>query len=175
MNINSSISGITILKPLEVMRQETLHFKRRIRRIGPKIDIGCKKNPAPGHIGIDVVDFGQDIVWDVGCGLPFPDNSVDSVNMYHFVEHLSREEIAVVFPEILRVCSTGAAVGIACPHSTSKEASYHTHMSDWNEVQVKGLTIGLHGSAPKGGKYFSIEKMDHVGMELRIHLKVHIK
>lgn len=154
------------------MKPEHLIFKRRIRRIGPKIDIGCKKNVVQGFIGLDVVDFGQDIVWDVGEGLPFPDNSLTDVHMSHFVEHLSREESCILFGELLRVCRPGAVIGIACPHADTKEAWYHTHASNWSEKRVVGLVEGYAGSQPKGGKCFVTEKLERSGMELRARLKV---
>lgn len=171
--INTSTFKRTLLKVHRVKAKDLI-FKRRIRRIGPKIDIGCKKNPAPGHVGLDIVDFGQDIVWDIGDGLPFPDNSIESVNMFHFVEHLTREECAILFNELLRVCRPNAVIGISVPHEGTKEAYYPTHVSTWTALKFTGLVEGSNGPVPKGGKCFLVQKLERKEW-LNVHLKVIIK
>ena len=106
-------------------------LRLRIRRIGPKIDLGCGKAVLPGYIGIDIQDHGQDIVWDVRNGIPLPDRSVTHLHSCHFIEHLTNEEACTVFREMLRVCVAGGKVSLRCPHAKSIEARYLSHFSQW--------------------------------------------
>ena len=80
------------------------------------IDIGCGKNPKPGFVGIDAIDFGQKHVVDVRKGLPFKPNTVDEVNSSHFVEHLTGTERIAFFNELYRVMKVGAVATIITPN-----------------------------------------------------------
>lgn len=104
-----------------------------------KIDIGCGMNKIDEHIGIDILDYDQEIVWDVRCGLPLPDNSVELVHSSHFFEHLTWEEVVKLFPEIVRVCSYGAIVTIIVPHNKTKEAFDVCHKSFWSKRMIEGI------------------------------------
>lgn len=148
------------------------YLSRRIRKLGPKIDIGCGNTPQVGHIGIDVRDLGQDIIWDVREGLPFADNSITGIYTSHFVEHLTEPEIHALFAELLRVCAPGAVMQLKCPHASTIEAFYHCHSSYWNERRIKGLCAGLQGGNTPGGKFFKILSLKMAGIELQTTLQV---
>lgn len=100
------------------------------------IDIGCGKNPKPGFIGIDSIDFGQKHVHDVRKGLPFKANSVDEVHSSHFVEHLTGTERIAFFNELYRVMKPKATATIVTPNwSHARAYGDPTHqwppMSAW--------------------------------------------
>jgi hypothetical protein len=117
-------------------------------------------------------ECGQDILWDLRSGIPLPDNSVTHFVSSHFVEHLTDSEMMCLWGEILRVCAVGAMVDIRCPHSGTPEAFYHNHLSLWSEQKVNGVLLGFHGSASKGGKYFSRLKIEQAGIELVVSLTI---
>lgn len=85
---------------------------------GPtKIDIGCGLRPVEGFDGIDMLDFGQAIVYDVRI-TPWnlEDNSIEAVTSNHFVEHLTGAERVSFFNELYRVMKPGAQATIITPN-----------------------------------------------------------
>jgi hypothetical protein len=157
------------------MSADYLSFKRRIRKTGNKIDLGCGRKCQPGYVGIDAQDFGQDILWDARTGLPFPDNSIDKIFSSHFIEHLTYAEFGVLANELKRVCRADCIIELRCPHATTEEAHYHNHFSFWSEQRIRGIVKGFAGLAGKGEKYFVPVKIERAGMELVAVLKVKIK
>lgn len=81
------------------------------------IELGCGGNKRHANsIGIDVLkESGVDIVGDVFEVLAdFPDNSVDQIWTYHFLEHI--DDLALLMHEMARVCKRGALIEIVVPH-----------------------------------------------------------
>lgn len=151
------------------------YLVRRVRKIGPKIDLGCGDKCRAGFVGIDIRDKGQDILWDIRQGMPLPDDSVDHFYTSHFVEHLTDEDIRSLLVDILRVCKHGSVVQIACPHCSTEEAYYHGHLSLWSEKRVKGFVMGFARGAKRGEKFFEIFDLKVSGIELRAALYVKVK
>lgn len=119
---------------------------KRITYADPhKIDIGCKTYTKKGFTGIDYMDFGQNVIWDVRNGLPFADDSIDEVYSRHFVEHLADKDIEDFFYELGRVCSNGAIIEIIAPHRDSIGSWTHNHLSWWSEERFKGI-VGSYAS-----------------------------
>lgn len=134
-----------------------------------KIDLGSGLHPKAGYTGIDILDQGQGIVWDVRKGIPLPDNSVEEVYSSHFVEHLENKDLGQLFQEMLRVCKDEAKIFIKCPHDKRIEAHYLCHYSLWSEDKVKGIVDGQ--MAHENG-HFKIINMKTEGLELSFQLKV---
>jgi predicted SAM-dependent methyltransferase len=103
------------------------------------IDLGCGMYKKEGYIGIDILDFGQEIVCDVSNGIPLPDNSVSEVFSSHFFEHITEPVINKVVWEFKRVCKNGASLYIVCPPSNSLAAYDIAHYSLWCEERYRGL------------------------------------
>lgn len=148
------------------------YLVRRIRKTGPSVDLGCGKKCLAGFVGIDIRDCGQDVLWDVRQGIPWPDNSVHHLHTSHFVEHLTEEDIRALLVEILRICAPGATVAIHCPHCSTIEAYYHGHLSLWSEKRVKGFVAGFARGAAKGEKYFKLNSLKIAGIELQTAMTV---
>ncbi len=149
----------------------TLRVNRRLKYPAPvKIDIGCKDNTKPGFSGIDILDFGQDIVWDVTEGLPIQDEFVEEIYCSHFLEHLKVDQIQDFFCEMHRVCKDGSQIEIKVPHSDTIESYYSCHFSRWNESRIQGIVKGL-----MQGYHFDIDSMEKVGIELIVTLIVRKK
>jgi predicted SAM-dependent methyltransferase len=105
-----------------------------------RVDIGCGDKKQEGYIGIDIVDCGQDIVWDVRDGIPLPDNSVDLLWTSHFIEHLSDEESEDFLIEVYRVLKPEGKTIHCLPHQSDPTAYYFDHKTFWNEQRVSTLT-----------------------------------
>ncbi len=130
-----------------------------------KIDIGCKTSKKKGFQGIDILDFGQEIVWDVTTGLPLPDNTVQEIYCSHFLEHLKVEQIQDFFLEMHRVCKEGSLIEIKVPHSDCIESYYSCHLTRWNEARIRGIARGLNASFK-----FDIKNITRKGIELIVML-----
>ena len=119
------------------------------KKLGKKLqlNIGCGKKSEDGFIGMDVRDCGQEIVWDVRDGIPFPDNSLDFVWSSHFMEHLTNAEAKALFHDIYRVLKIGGITQHILPHIKDPTAYYFDHLSFWNEERIDTLpgVSGLEG------------------------------
>jgi len=100
-----------------------------------KLELGGKGS----DLGIDIKDYGQEIVWDLRNGIPLPDKSVTEVYSSHFLEHLDNSEITELIREIHRVLEQGGIFESKLPHSDSLAAFYPNHNSFWNEERVKAM------------------------------------
>jgi len=87
-----------------------------------KLDLGCGKSKRDGFTGVDVRDFGQDIVADLTKAWPWPDASVEEVYCSHFVEHLKAEDRIHFVNELYRVLTKGGKAQIVVPHWASCRA-----------------------------------------------------
>lgn len=105
-----------------------------------KLDLGCADKKQEGYIGMDVRDWGQEIVRDIKRGLPFSDGTLEEVYTSHFMEHIERgEEIYFVLSEVYRVLEPNGTFVIRVPHSDGRHAFYPDHLSYWNEEMVQAL------------------------------------
>lgn len=127
---------------------------RRLKKVGDKIDIGCKHCIKKDYTGIDIKDFGQAIVWDVRHGIPVSDGTIENIYCRHFLEHLEDRDIEDFFMELWRVCRSGAEIEIIVPRRNCKEAYTHNHLSFWDEIRFEGIATGYPGER------FKIIRMD---------------
>ena len=112
-----------------------------------KLNIGCGKDKYKGFIGIDIRDCGQEIIWDVRDGIPFPNESVEFIFSSHVMEHFDNEESEEVLREIYRVLEKGGIFQCIIPHALDPTAFYFDHKTFWNEERVQTLpgVPGLEG------------------------------
>ncbi len=88
-----------------------------------KLDIACGQNKAKGFKGVDIaLGPGVDYVWDLEKypWEPFEDNSVEEVNISHYLEHT--KDLFKFMNELWRICEDGAKITIVCPYYTSIRA-----------------------------------------------------
>lgn len=130
-----------------------------------KLDIGCKTLKKKEYVGVDIKDFGQEIVWDVTQGIPLPDNSTSHIYMSHFLEHIEDKYIRGLFAEIYRICIDGAKIEIIVPHSDTSDSYRLSHVSFWNEKRIKGIVGSIKDR-------FEIVKIERKGIELKTILKL---
>ena len=123
------------------------------------LDIGCASKTEKNHYGIDNRDCGQAIIWDITKGLPFPDESIDSIKTSHFLEHLYVDEELDFLKEVLRILKVKGKMYNRLPHSDTRSAFYPGHKSYWNEQKVEAFT---RSELPD----FIILKNEKIGEEL---------
>ncbi len=81
------------------------------------IELGCgSQKRHPSAIGIDALDYpAVDVVGDVfDVLLHFPDQSVDAVYAYHFIEHV--DGLGRLLHELGRIVKPGGEVMFVAPH-----------------------------------------------------------
>jgi len=127
------------------------------------LNLGCgnQKN----GVGIDMLDFGQDIVWDLRNGIPLPNDCVKEFFTAHFLEHIARHEMYPLFNEIMRVAKPDAELLAIVPHGETTEADFLGHLSYWDERRVNGVVMGLRGA-------LELLSMKRNGIELHFRLKI---
>ena len=105
-----------------------------------KLDLGCADKKMKGYIGMDVRDWGQEIIRDIKRGIPYSNDSFEEVYTSHFMEHIERgDEIYFVMSEVYRVLKNGGRFVIRVPHSDGRHAFYPDHLSYWNQEMVSAL------------------------------------
>lgn len=127
------------------------------------LNLGCGEQK--NGIGIDMLDFGQDIIWDVQKGIPLPNDCVAEFFTSHFLEHIARHEMYPLFNEIIRVSKSDAVLYAIVPHAETPEADFLGHLSYWDEKRVEGVVLGLRGA-------LEIVDMKRDGMELKFRLRI---
>jgi len=112
-----------------------------------KLNLGCASYKMEGYIGIDIEDFGHNMVWDVRKGLPFPDESVEDIYSSHFLEHLDDDSSIFLFFEVQRVLKKGCSMKNRLPHVQHATAFYAGHKTFWNQEKVAAIMNipGLEG------------------------------
>lgn len=139
----------------------------RVNEYPVNLDIGCGKQCEEGYeTGIDIQDFGQDIVWDVRNGIPLPDKSVQKIHSAHFFEHLTYAELQPLMQEIRRVLREGCPLQIYVPHMETCDGAYdYAHRSFWNEQRARGFFTRLDY------EIISMERISN-GMTLKVMMKI---
>ena len=130
---------------------EVYIYKRRLPKLNlkgtVKLNIGCCRKQEKGFINLDLNDYGQDIVWDVRTGIPFPDNSVDLIWSQHVMEHFTESESQAVLREMYRVLKVGGIMVHTTPHASDPTSCYFDHKTFWNEARVETIPTlsGIEG------------------------------
>lgn len=100
---------------------------------------GIVLNLGPGNKHIDGAIPLEYPDWDAECDcIPLPDNSIDMIHCYHFLEHI--KNVPFVISEIRRVLKPGGHVNIVVPYySSSMQAQDLDHKSCFTENTFKVL------------------------------------
>ena len=84
-----------------------------------KLNLGCGYNKFDGYVNVDHDSLCQpDIVADLEDRLPFEDNSVDEIIMYHVLEHLGQDVKTYfsIWKELYRILKNDGELKITVPH-----------------------------------------------------------
>lgn len=97
-----------------------------------KLNLGCGYNHIAGYINVDHdTNCAPDIVADLDHRLPFADNSVTEIRLYHVLEHLGAATNTYfdIWKEFYRVLEDGGVVNITVPHWQHENFSHDpTHV-----------------------------------------------
>lgn len=131
-----------------------------------KLDIGCgfyqyKKDE--GYIGIDVIDFGQEIIWDITNGLPFPDSSIENFFCCHVLEHITYDESIQLFKEIWRTGIDKAELELRLPSITNRDAYAGDHKTAYTATIIEYM-LKEFNAEKDSLYYFSYPKLQEVSM-----------
>lgn len=114
------------------LTQKEIGLTHSHRSEGVFVDLGCGLSKPEGYIGVDKLPGeGVDIVADISQKFPFPDDSVDIIRAYDFIEHLP--ERIHTMNEIWRIGKHNAKIDILVPSTDGRGAFQDpTHVSFWN-------------------------------------------
>ena len=133
-----------------------------------KLNLSCANKTLKGYLNIDIRDCGQEMVWDIRDGLPFPDSSVEEVFISHTLEHLDDDDSIETLREMLRVLKPKGKAIVRVPHVISPTAFYVGHKTFWNESKVEALTrsevslgnfVIIENHMQDGQLFFSFQKL----------------
>jgi predicted SAM-dependent methyltransferase len=132
------------------------------------LNIGSGNDNKKDYINIDNRDLGDNMVWDVNDGLPFPDNSVEHVFSSHFIEHLDDRESINFLREIIRVLKPKGLAVIYAPYATTTGAIMWGHKTFWNTEKIDsiykleeslGSFVLIENREQEGQLLFSLQKI----------------
>ena len=98
-----------------------------------KLNLGCGSTEIEGHIGIDIIDYGHNIVRDLRRGIPFFDESMVEITAKHFLEHLEQDDVIFMIDECWRVLRPGGKLIIEVPSYRAEEAYVFGHKTIFSE------------------------------------------
>ncbi len=139
--INSCL-GINLFKYTEWIKNRLLGGKRvtpeMIRKGNGqpvKLHLGCGDRYLKGYINIDHrKTTATDLVCDIKK-LPFDDNSVSQIEIYHVIEHLPRNDVPAAFMEWYRLLGEGGRIIIEYPDFDQTVREY----IDGNEKRLDNI------------------------------------
>ena len=99
-----------------------------------KLNLGSGLRKIDGYINIDNrAEVKPDVICDVPEGLPYPDNSIDEVRAFDFLEHIPLGKTILVIEEIYRVLKPDGFFEHFTPSTDGRGAFQDpTHISFWN-------------------------------------------
>lgn len=132
-----------------------------------KLNLGCGYNKYPGYVNVDQdANCNPDIVADLEERLPFDDNSVDEIIMFHVLEHLGQDVQTYfsIWKELYRVLKPEGEIKITVPH--------------WNHENFHHDPTHVRKVTPVGVNMFSQKKnrrtIEEGGQETTLGLQLGI-
>ncbi|HXR17848.1 MAG TPA: methyltransferase domain-containing protein [Terriglobales bacterium] len=96
------------------------------------VHLGCGPKYLPGFVNVDANPLQKIDMWlDVRCGLPFANQSVDSIYSTHMIEHLYPDELEDLLRECARVLKPRAGLRLIVPSLRSAVLAYQENRHDW--------------------------------------------
>lgn len=102
------------------------------------LNLGAGKNALQGYVSVDF--YGNpDVKHDLNkAPYPWPDNSVDGIQMWHTLEHLS--DWWTAFTECARILKPGGRLHIRVPDASSDSAmTYRDHLKVFDLRSFHGI------------------------------------
>jgi len=117
------------MKPAKTSRKDLKTYGDNV-----KLDLACGRAKDKDKIGLDIGDYGQELIWDITKGIPFSDDSCTDIKAHNILEHLESEDLLFIMREIHRVLRETYKVSIVVPFAGS-DGSFRdpTHRNFWTE------------------------------------------
>ena len=94
-----------------------------------KLNIGCGPYKEEGYINIDKNPIWEpDKILDVRNGLPFEDNSLSEVRAWHFIEHLSKDEIISFLALVYKKLKKGGRLDLLFPTGVTYDLDHKSFL-----------------------------------------------
>lgn|SRR3990167_3084326 len=109
------------------------------------LNLGAGYNRLDGFVSVDA--WGDpDIKWDLNqTPYPWADNSVDGIEMWHTLEHLTNWWESV--KECARILKPGGYLNIRVPDESSATAlTYRDHVAVFSQASFHGVIESTHGT-----------------------------
>lgn len=115
-----------------------------VRKAPIRLNIGCGHNRIEGYINIDILNLPNvDQVLDIRHTLlPFGDNSIDEILLFHTIEHIEEKYHKDIFKEFHRVLEPEGSLFISYPEFKVCAQYYidnHRGMADFWKATIYGL------------------------------------
>jgi len=113
-----------------------------------RLELGCGEKLEDGWIGVDKVNYGHNIIWDVEKnGLEiFPDYYFSRIRAIAFLEHIAQDKVIYVLNECRRVLERSGTLEILVPRwDTPGAYSDPTHVSRFD---IATFTEYFSGNEP---------------------------
>jgi predicted SAM-dependent methyltransferase len=92
----------------------------------------------PGWVNIDVDERDNVNVyaWDLRCGLPFVNESIEAIFAEHFIEHVTLEEAQTLAQECKRVLEPGGVLRLSTPDLAFLVDEYQAkRIDEWTDMR----------------------------------------
>lgn len=144
--------------------------------LGRCVNLACGPDIRPGWLNVDFFDPRADLLHDLReFPWPFPDQSVDTVTVEHYIEHLpftdKRDLLDETMREIWRILRPGGEVLIATPYAGSRNDHWnHKHVRSFIP-ETLGFLWAMKGHEPTTQEY-GPERFEHVRTRVRRNLTI---
>jgi SAM-dependent methyltransferase len=128
------------------------------------LDVGCGINKLPGSIGIDrIARTRADVLCDLDhFPYPFKDNSFDSLQAIHVIEHLA--DVLRTMEEFHRLVRPGGTVVLATPHYTD----FSSFCDPTHRWHLNSFSFRYFGADNAGYGYYSTARF----REKKVHVRL---
>lgn len=153
------------------------------RKLGLNIGsftVMLKSNEGVQWVNTDILDMSQYAIqkgydfkqFDARQNIPYPDNSIDIIIAYHFLEHITRAEGAKFLKECHRVLKPGGIVRIGVPDTKVITEAYinesyeadagHSHLADLSIKQKFSANEGVAKAEDEVEAFWNLLTAGHV-------------
>lgn len=140
-----------------------------------KLNIGCGMNKIPGYINIDANgDLNPDLTLDIRKGLPYQDNSVSEIVMYHTIEHIAKPFHRPLLEMLFRIIKLDGWLYLAYPEFEKIARNWLENTKstrEWWEATIYGRQLDdwdTHRAAMNSRELkITLESIGFVNVEYR--------